>query len=235
MFRLWGWDATPADGAPSLGMGVIVGRALNTRTPVFVEEMRYLIFRPYWNVPPSIARQEILPALQRDPDYLTQQDMEIVSGQGDDARAVALSAESIALLRQGTLRVRQRPGPKNSLGLVKFVFPNDDNVYLHGTPARRAVQPDPARFQPRLRASRGSGGARGVGAEGSTGVDAGADSGGDEREPAAPGEPDAAHPGDSVLHHGGRDAGGWHAAFCRGHLRARCEAGPRPREPASAR
>ena len=125
----------PRDGAPSAGMGVIVGRALNTRTPVFVEEMPYIIFRPYWNVPRSIARQEIVPALQRDPAYLRREDMEIVSGQGDDARVVALSAESIALLRQGTLRVRQRPGPKNSLGSVKFVFPNDDNVYLHGTPA----------------------------------------------------------------------------------------------------
>jgi len=135
MFQLWGWDALPPDGTPSLGMKVIVGRALSTRTPVFVEEMPYIIFRPYWNVPRSIARQEIVPTLQRDPDYLTRQDMEIVSGQGDDARVVALSAESIALVRQGTLRVRQRPGPKNSLGLVKFVFPNDDNVYLHGTPA----------------------------------------------------------------------------------------------------
>jgi len=135
MFRLWGWDVMPANGAPSIGMGVIVGRALNTRTPVFVEEMPYIIFRPYWNVPRSIARQEIVPALQRDPDYLRRQDMEIVSGQGDDARVVVLSAESIALLRQGVLRVRQRPGPKNALGSVKFVFPNDDNVYLHGTPA----------------------------------------------------------------------------------------------------
>jgi murein L,D-transpeptidase YcbB/YkuD len=134
-FQLWGWDAMPADGAPTLGMKVIVGRALNTRTPVFVEEMPYIIFRPYWNVPPSIARQEIVPALQRDPEYLTRQDMQIVSGQGDDARVVALSGESLALVRQGALRVRQRPGPKNSLGLVKFVFPNDDNVYLHGTPA----------------------------------------------------------------------------------------------------
>jgi murein L,D-transpeptidase YcbB/YkuD len=61
--------------------------------------------------------------------------MEIVSGPGDNARPVALTAESIAQLRRGTLRVRQRPGPKNSLGLVKFVFPNDENVYMHGTPA----------------------------------------------------------------------------------------------------
>jgi L,D-transpeptidase YcbB len=135
MFQVWGWDLIPANGAPSFGMGVIVGRALNTQTPVFVEEMRYVIFRPYWNIPPSILRHEILPALQRDADYLARHQMEIVSGQGDDARPVRSNAESIARLRQGTYRVRQRPGPTNALGLVKFVFPNDANVYLHGTPA----------------------------------------------------------------------------------------------------
>ena len=135
MFRLWAWDSIPPDGTPSFQTGAIVGRALNTQTPVFVEEMRYVIFRPYWNVPPSILRHEILPALERDPDYLQRHDMEIVSGPGDDARPVPVTAESIAGLRQGKLRVRQRPGPKNALGLVKFVFPNDYNIYLHGTPA----------------------------------------------------------------------------------------------------
>ena len=135
MFHLWGWDSIPANGAPSFGMSVIVGRSLNTQTPVFVEEMRYLIFRPYWNIPASITRHEILPALERDSDYLRRQDMEIVAGAGDDARPVGLTAETLAQVRQGTLRVRQRPGTKNALGLVKFVFPNDANVYLHGTPA----------------------------------------------------------------------------------------------------
>lgn len=135
MFHLWGWDRIPPDGAPSFGTGVIVGRALNTQTPVFIEEMSYIIFRPYWNVPSSILRHEILPALTRDPDYLERHEMEIVAGAGDNAGPVAVSAESVARLRQGALRVRQRPGPGNSLGLVKFVFPNDDNVYMHGTPA----------------------------------------------------------------------------------------------------
>lgn len=135
MFHLWVWDTIPPNGAPSFGTGVIVGRALNRQTPVFVEEMRYIIFRPYWNIPSSILRGEILPALKRDPDYLRRQDMEIVSGAGDDARPVALTAESLAQLQQERLRVRQRPGAKNALGLVKFVFPNDENVYLHGTPA----------------------------------------------------------------------------------------------------
>lgn len=134
MFHLWVWDSVPPNGAASFGMGVIVGRALNSRTPVFEEEMRYIIFRPYWNIPPSILRSEVLPALRRDPGYLGRHDMEIVSGQSDDARPVGLTDETMAQLRQGRLRVRQRPGPKNALGLVKFVFPNDENVYMHGTP-----------------------------------------------------------------------------------------------------
>ncbi len=134
VFRLWAWDpAAPAD-AP-ISMGVVVGRALNTQTPVLSEDMRYLIFRPYWNLPRSIVRNEVLPALARDPGYLQRNNMEIVRGAGDDAQPVAASAENLAGLRQGGLRLRQRPGPKNSLGLVKFIFPNDANVYLHDTPA----------------------------------------------------------------------------------------------------
>ena len=136
MFRLWVWDSIPPNGAPSFGMDVIVGRGLNRQTPVFVDEMEYLIFRPYWNVPPSILRGEILPALHREPGYLQQHDMEIVSGAGDDARAVPLTEESLAQLQQGRLRVRQRPGPRNSLGLVKFIFPNRYNIYFHDTPAK---------------------------------------------------------------------------------------------------
>lgn len=136
MFRLWAWDSIPPNGAPTSAMDVIVGRALSTQTPVFVEEMREVIFRPYWNVPRSILRHEILPVLDRDPDYLRRQNMEIVRGPGDDARPVETTAENVALLRQGALRVRQRPGPHNALGLVKFVFPNEENVYMHGTPAQ---------------------------------------------------------------------------------------------------
>jgi L,D-transpeptidase YcbB len=135
MFRLWAWDSIPPDGTPSFDMGVIVGRALDTQTPVFVDEMRAVIFKPYWNIPSSILRLEILPALERDPDYLRRQNMEIVSGPGDDARPVPATAENVAGLRQGRLRVRQRPGPNNALGLVKFVFSNDENIYMHGTPA----------------------------------------------------------------------------------------------------
>ena len=116
-------------------MGVIVGKALDTRTPVFLEEMKYLTFQPYWNVPASILTKEILPAMRKNPGYLAAHDMEIVNGQGDDGKVVAQSPETLAALSKGKLRVRQRPGSKNSLGPVVFVFPNDDNVYMHGTPA----------------------------------------------------------------------------------------------------
>jgi murein L,D-transpeptidase YcbB/YkuD len=101
---------------------------------VFDEELRYLIFRPYWNVPRSIVLGEILPALARDSTYLERENMEIVSGLGDDAPRVPVTPDAIAGLRAGSLRLRQIPGPKNSLGLLKFVFPNDSAVYLHDTP-----------------------------------------------------------------------------------------------------
>ncbi len=136
MFRLWAWDAVPPRSAPTFGMNVIVGRALDTRTPVLVEEMRDVVLRPYWNVPRSILRSETLPATERDPDYLRREHMEIVRGDGDNAQPEAVTADTIAQLREGTLRVRQRPGAGNALGLIKFVFPNDENIYMHGTPAQ---------------------------------------------------------------------------------------------------
>ncbi len=131
MFRLWAWDGLTPDGVPSYETRVIVGRALDTETPVFVEEMDHIIFQPYWNIPRSIAQGEIVPAIARDPQYLQKQDMELVAG----GKPVAATDDALARLRDGTLAVRQRPGPRNSLGRVKFVFPNDENVYLHDTPA----------------------------------------------------------------------------------------------------
>ena len=135
MFRLWAWDAVRPDSVPAFATRAIVGRALRTETPVFVEELREVIFRPYWNVPRSILRGEILPIIEKDPDYLRRQEMEIVRGPGDDGRVVPPTGENLALLKQGGLRLRQRPGARNALGLVKFVFPNDANVYMHDTPA----------------------------------------------------------------------------------------------------
>lgn len=134
MFRLWAWEAGRLSDPPTLAMDVIVGRAMRTTTPVFVERLEHVIFRPYWNVPASILRDEILPAARRSASYLTRQQMEIVQGAGDDARVVPTSDESLTALAVGTLRLRQRPGPHNALGLVKFAFPNQEGVYMHDTP-----------------------------------------------------------------------------------------------------
>lgn len=111
-FRLRGFeDAQPV---PRVDMEVVVGSsAERTETPVLHADMRYLIFRPYWLVPTSIAQKELLPKADRDPSYLGRQNMEIVKG-----------------------RLRQRPGPKNSLGLLKFILPNPSHVYLHDTPSK---------------------------------------------------------------------------------------------------
>ena len=136
-YHMWAWDSTGTEGAPTIDMDVIVGkRAVDTRTPVFVDDMRYLIFRPYWNVPLSIARNEIVPAAMKDHTYLARQDMEIVNGQSDGSPVVESSKDNLERVAKGELRVRQRPGERNALGLVKFIFPNDANVYLHGTPAQ---------------------------------------------------------------------------------------------------
>ncbi len=135
MFRLWAWDHLPTSSQPALSMKVVVGRALNTRTPLFIDQMEYVVFGPYWNIPSSILRNEMLPAIRRDPGYLARQRLEIVAGPGDGSPVLAPTPENIARLGQGGVRLRQRPGPRNSLGLVKFMFPNENNVYMHDTPA----------------------------------------------------------------------------------------------------
>jgi murein L,D-transpeptidase YcbB/YkuD len=86
-------------------------------TPVFSDSMEFVVFRPYWNVTDAIAAKEIFPAIERDPEYLARNNFEIYSD-------------------HGTRRVRQKPGGANALGMVKFMFPNDFNIYLHDTPAK---------------------------------------------------------------------------------------------------
>ena len=132
-FALFAFDSTGGTGAPTLEMRVIVGKALDTRTPVMFDQMRYIEFRPYWNVPRSILVKEVIPALRRNPKYLQDNDMEMV-GSRDRPAGDRPGPIEIGRLLKGELRVRQRPGPDNSLGLAKFVFPNDQSIYLHGTP-----------------------------------------------------------------------------------------------------
>ncbi|MEQ1911767.1 MAG: L,D-transpeptidase family protein [Vicinamibacterales bacterium] len=135
MFRVTAWDTTPAGGAPAFTSRVIVGKAAATPTPVVSGMLSEVIFRPYWNVPTSIVRKEILPALARQPDYLERERMELVAGQADESPVVSATAENLALLRSGRVRLRQRPGPQNALGLIKFSFRNEYDVYMHSTPA----------------------------------------------------------------------------------------------------
>ncbi len=130
------------DGRPVVRqeMKVIVGRALNTRTPVFDENMLFIEFSPYWNVPPSIARNELVPRLRRDPGHFAREGFEFVApGGGVDT---ALSAAHLDAVMAGRMRIRQRPGPKNALGDIKFVFPNSDNIYLHHTPSTSLFERD---------------------------------------------------------------------------------------------
>ncbi len=136
-FRLFAFESTSDSEASIRQMDVIVGKAFHaTQTPVFSADMTHLVFHPYWDVPYDIARKEIVPAARRDPAYLERHQMEIVRGGGDSGTVMPNTPENLELLAQGALRVRQRPGPNNSLGLVKFMLPNPYNVYLHGTPAQ---------------------------------------------------------------------------------------------------
>jgi murein L,D-transpeptidase YcbB/YkuD len=134
-FSLYGY----AGGARVLTMRVIVGDELvSRRTPIFADTMEYVEFGPYWNVPRSIAVNEILPKARRDRQYLARNGFQMLRGWGDDAPAVDPATLSDADLFSQRFRVRQLPGPNNALGHVKFIFPNDFNVYLHDTPGKLA-------------------------------------------------------------------------------------------------
>jgi murein L,D-transpeptidase YcbB/YkuD len=114
---------------PVLDMRVVVG-APDNKTPIFADEMTHVVFSPYWNVPPNIAREETIPRVLSDPGFVARNNMEVVtpSGQVVDPYTVDWSNAS-------GLRIRQRPGSGNALGGVKFMFPNNFNVYLHDTNA----------------------------------------------------------------------------------------------------
>jgi len=123
-FQLQAFDK----GEPQLTMKVIVGQEYEDKaTPVFSDSMETVVFRPYWNVTPDIQAKEIEPKVAADPGYLAANDMEYWSD-------------------RGARRIRQRPGPKNSLGYVKFLFPNDFNIYLHDTPNHELFEKDVRAF-----------------------------------------------------------------------------------------
>lgn len=111
------------DGKEVKNMPVVVGKEGHA-TVLFSDKMTTIVFSPYWNVPPSIVKSEILPAMESDNTYLDRNDMEITGDEG------------------GLPVIRQRPGAKNSLGKVKFLFPNSFNIYFHDTPAKSLFSQD---------------------------------------------------------------------------------------------
>jgi L,D-transpeptidase YcbB len=117
-------------------MEVVDGKAFNHTTPVFSDMMEYVIFRPYWNVPYSIAKGEFFSRLTRDPGYLGKNGYEVVDNREQVVSDGTVSNDEFEQLRAGKLFIRQNPGPKNALGLVKFIFPNNYDVYLHDSPER---------------------------------------------------------------------------------------------------
>jgi murein L,D-transpeptidase YcbB/YkuD len=120
-FRLEGYQG----GKKVIEMKVVVGAEYEGRaTPVFSDRMEFVVFRPYWNVTDNIAQNELFPQFAR----------------------TGMPADYETYNENGVTRLRQKPGPKNSLGLVKFMFPNDFNIYLHDTPARRLFQRDVRAF-----------------------------------------------------------------------------------------
>src|SRR4051794_17997675 len=119
-------------------MPVVVGKR-SQPTPAMAGLIRFLVLRPYWHMPPDLAAERVAPAVLQDgPAVLEAQDLEVVSDFSPDARAV--DPESVdwgaVVAGRATVRLRQRPGPRNMMGAVKFIFPNRLGVYLHDTPLR---------------------------------------------------------------------------------------------------
>lgn len=128
------------EGEETWSMKVVVG-AVATHTVIFSGEVSLIAFAPYWNVPTSIVRNEIVPAMRRNPGYLAAQNMEVLK-----AGAVVPAGSIDWSTYTGGYSIRQKPGPKNSLGLVKFLFPNEYSIYLHDTPARGRFEPEKRAF-----------------------------------------------------------------------------------------
>jgi murein L,D-transpeptidase YcbB/YkuD len=141
-FQLYAWTAADRGKKAPLTMRVVVGKAARSHTPVLGGEIAYLVFRPYWYVPRSIIVKEMLPANAKDAGYFDKHQLELCASNDDAAPGLPATPENIATLRAGKFGVRQRPGPRNSLGKVKFIFPNSESVYLHDTPSKSLFERD---------------------------------------------------------------------------------------------
>lgn len=117
----------------ALSMNVVVGKAAPTQTPVFTNDIRFIVFRPYWNVPPGILRRSVIPNITKSSGYIARERFEVTDSSG---KLVSAPSDDLAAgLRSGKYSIRQKPGPANALGLIKFMFPNSHSVYLHSTPS----------------------------------------------------------------------------------------------------
>jgi L,D-transpeptidase YcbB len=116
----------------ALSMNVVVGKAAPTQTPVFTDDIKFIVFRPYWSVPPGILRRTVIPGILKSGGYLARERFEVTDSSG---KLVSPNDDLVAGLRSGKYFVRQKPGPTNALGLIKFMFPNSYSVYLHSTPS----------------------------------------------------------------------------------------------------
>ena len=124
------------DEQPKLFMPVIVGKERH-KTPVFTHTMRYIVFNPYWNIPNSIARHEIVPHMIKDPLYLAKKHIRLFKGWQSHSREINPASIDWKHIGQNITqyRLRQDAGPDNALGTIKFIFPNKYNIYLHDTPS----------------------------------------------------------------------------------------------------
>jgi len=136
-FRLFAFATTEDRVASILQMPVIVGEAYpDKQTPIFVGDLRYVVLRPYWDVPRSIVLREMLPKIRANETYLQKNHLQIVAGASDTGEVLEPNPENIDALADGRARLRQQPGEDNALGLIKFIFPNAHDVFLHSTPSR---------------------------------------------------------------------------------------------------
>lgn len=125
-----------ADDTLAWDQKVVVGKT-STGTTIFNDELEYIVFSPYWIPPPSILNNEILPALKKNPGYLKKENMEAYDASG---KTIDVSGVDWTQYTKMPYRIRQKPGGSNSLGWVKFIFPNEHNIYFHDTPSRNLFQ-----------------------------------------------------------------------------------------------
>ncbi len=127
-------------GATVLSMPVVVGKNYR-RTPVFSARMTYLVLNPYWNVPETIAREDILTAVKKDPGYLLKRNIVVLPNWGDTTRIDPFEVDWSSFTKENLpYRFRQAPGSQNALGRIKFMFPNKYDIYIHDTPAKADFQ-----------------------------------------------------------------------------------------------